>query len=130
MFHRRKSTLIKKIWKFRRDSKFASPSKLEAFKALLYAALKCLCDDELQALLKSVQSKGGIDTPCLCLKKSECLGGRQRHIDIKYVFGKAFVYPELETSRSLRALNCCATRIEPSSSCLNPYHSSHVIDSG
>lgn len=127
MFKRKRSSLIKKIWKFRKETKQTQPSEVESFRALLYTTLKQLSEDELHSLLKAVQRKGGVETPCLCPKYSS---RRQRNVDHRFVFCKAFVYPYLKSRATLRTLQCCSSKADSDFNCVNPYHFSHIIDTG
>ena len=127
----RKKHLIKKIWRFRKDSKEATESETDNCKALLHQTLKTLNEGELYVLYKSLQSRGGFDTPCLCLGESTFKKQERRKIEAKFIIAKSFLYPELQNVSTLRTLDCCASfGNENSAHCLNPYHYSHVIDLG
>ena len=127
MLRRKKINIIRKILKF---SKLSSK-----YSCRLKALLKTLTTEQLNVLMKCLQSKGGIESDCI-LCGSEL--SRQGHLpssspeqtEIKLLLAQAFRFPELTEEAFLKSLVCCSRRYcKPGDEqCINPYHTSLVVD--
>lgn len=112
---KKKSSLLKKVWRLK-ASTLAEPDA-----ALLHNVLKNMDERQLSTLLKSVETAGGCETACIgpsakCRKVAVC--------EQKVILLRAFCCAELRSIAQLKQLHGCTAAI-----CLNPYHSSLVIDS-
>ena len=124
MLRRKKINIIRKILKF---SKLSSK-----YSCRLKELLKTLTTEQLNVLLKCVESKGGMELDCLIYRRS-----RHRHLpsspgqtEIKLLLAQAFRFPELTEESFLKSLVCCSRRYcKPGEEeCINPYHTSLVVD--
>ena len=126
MLRRKKINIIRKILKF---SKLSSK-----YSCRLKALLKTLTTEQLNVLMKCLQSKGGIDSDCI-LYRSELsrhghLPSSPEQTEIKVLLAQAFRFPELTEESFLKSLVCCSRRYcKPGDEqCINPYHTSLVVD--
>lgn len=132
IFKKKKSTLIKKIWKLSKLSEMTQ-SESVMLETKLRAILKTLDEANLDIILKSIQSNGGIDTECVPTVASEgrvCSRRNRKINDPKFTLARAFRFPELTSDDNLRHLPCCRNHVNVTGycDCINPYHVSLVVE--
>jgi len=134
IFKKKKSSLIKKIKKLTKFSEMAQSDSVQ-IENKLHSILKTLDEVNLDIILKSIQSNGGIDTDCVPLVETENRNQnnrRNRKInDQKFTLARAFRFPELTSEDNLRHLPCCRNRFVTdvtNCECINPYHVSLVVE--
>lgn len=134
IFKKKKAILIKKIWKLAKLSEMAQSDAIMV-ETKLHSILKTLDEVNLDIILKSIQSNGGIDTDCVPIVPSEyrqCSNRRNRKTnDPKFTLARAFRFPELTPDDNLRHLPCCRCYINVTNlcDCINPYHVSLIVKS-
>jgi len=93
--------------------------------------IRTLSDDQLRTLLKSLESKGGINTDCIIVPvecefgKSVGLSGSSRKLRCDVLVCKVLRWPDIETKSELKTLVTCHN-CDEKLSCANPYHYSRV----
>uniref|UniRef100_A0A667YPT3 Mothers against decapentaplegic homolog n=1 Tax=Myripristis murdjan TaxID=586833 RepID=A0A667YPT3_9TELE len=99
----------------------------EELKSLAYALLKRLKEKPLDALLKAVETKGGIPSECVMVPRADLrLGGH--HVSPQYLLCKLFRWSDLQLSARLKALCHCQSfgAVDSAKVCCNPYHYSRL----
>lgn len=132
MFKKKKSSLIKKIWKLTKLSDMAKSDSI-VLESKLRSILKGLGEVDLDILLKSIQSNGGIDTDCVLVMANEGRHCNRKNInEPKFTLARAFRFPQLTSDDNLRHLPCCCRHLSVTSysDCINPYHVSLVVETG
>jgi len=132
IFKKKKSSLIKKIWKLTKLSEMAQSDSI-MLESKLRSILKALDEVNLDIILKSIQSNGGIDTDCVPIVASEnrhCNRRNRKINEPKFTLARAFRFPDLTSDDNLRHLPCCRNHINVTSycDCINPYHVSLVVE--
>lgn len=128
----KKSCIIKKIWKFSKLSSLKESKEAHEIKRKLHCLFKTLNEEELDVLLKTLQSNGGIESDCICIKPNDYrhISRRTSNFDPRISIAQAFRFPQM-TDEFLRILPCCCNHNTCYENvCINPYHSSLVVDSG
>lgn len=139
MFRSRRTTLVKRLWKLRVNDETRGSSEKEGsgspqdqeLKSVTQAFFKRLKEPQLEGFLQAMESKGGENTPCVLVAKSELRLGR--HTVLPHILCcKVFRWPKLPDDAEIKKLPCCATknRINDANICCNPYHWSVVIKIG
>ncbi|KAM4602551.1 mothers against decapentaplegic homolog 6-like [Polymixia lowei] len=99
----------------------------QELKTGVYALLKRLKEKPLEALLKAVETKGGIPSECVMVPQMELrLGGHQ--ISPQYLLCKLYRWNDLQHSAHLKALCHCQSfgAVDNAKVCCNPYHYSRL----
>ena len=123
MLRKKKFKIIRRILKF---SKLTGMEKKNSTD--LKAVLKSLSEDELDILFKSIQCKGGINSSCIVYNNKETLH-LLKPLEIRFLMAQAFRFPNLTKECFLKRLVCCSQRdCSSREQCINPYHSSVVVD--
>ena len=105
---------------------------IDAFSKFL---IRTLSDDQLRTLLKSLESKGGINTDCIIvpveyeLSRSVGLSGSSRKVRCDVLVCKVLRWPDIEGKSELKTLVTCHN-CDERLSCANPYHYSRVTRIG
>lgn len=105
---------------------------IDAFSKFLNNTLN---DYQLRTLLKSLESKGGINTDCIIvpsefeLGKNVGLGSSTVKSRSDVLFCKVLRWPDVETSSELKTLITCHN-YGGALSCANPYHYSKITRKG
>lgn len=138
MFRSRRTTLLKRLWKYRVNNETKSAtqkditgSEDQELKFVTQSFFKRLKEPQLEGLLQAMESRGGENTPCVPVSKSELHLGR--HWVLPYILCcKVFRWPSLSEDAEMKRLPCCVTREEESELmiCCNPYHWSIVVKIG
>ena len=131
MFKKKKSSLIKKLCKLTKLSEMAKSDSI-LLESKLRSILKALGEVDLDNMLKSTQSNGGIDTGCVLIMGSENRHCRRKINEPKFTIARAFRFPQLTSDDNLRHLPCCCRHLNVNtySDCINPYHMSLVVETG
>ena len=130
--YNKKCCMIKKILRFSKLPKDHS-QEVKDLRRKVHSIFKTLTDDQLDILLKTLQANGGIDSDCILVNTSTfrhincCTTNFVPHI----LLAKVFRFPSLK-DEYLRCLSCCHNHnsCDETKACINPYHSSVVIESG
>ncbi|XP_078141006.1 mothers against decapentaplegic homolog 6-like [Centroberyx gerrardi] len=99
----------------------------EELKSVAYALLKRLKEKPLDALVKAVETKGGIPSECVMVPRADLrLGGH--HISPQYLLCKLYRWSDLQLSARLKALCHCQSfgAVDSAKVCCNPYHYSRL----
>ena len=104
---------------------------IDAFSKFLNNTLN---DNQLRTLLKSLESKGGINTDCIIVPSEFELGqnvglGSTVKSRSDVLFCKVLRWPDVETSSELKTLITCHNN-GGALSCANPYHYSKITRRG
>jgi len=131
MFNK-KSCMIKKILRFSKLPKDQS-QEVKDLKRKLHSLFKTLTDTQLDVLLKTLQANGGIDSDCILVSTSSYrqIARRTTNFAPRLLLAKVFRFPNLK-DEYLRCLACCYNHnlCDENNMCINPFHSSLIIDSG
>lgn len=96
-----------------------------------HAFLKRLKDRSLDALVKAVETKGGVPGECVAVPRTELrLGGH--HVSPQYLLCRLFRWSDLPLSARLKALCHCQSfgSGDGAKVCCNPYHYSRLCGPG
>uniref|UniRef100_A0A667YQ30 Mothers against decapentaplegic homolog n=1 Tax=Myripristis murdjan TaxID=586833 RepID=A0A667YQ30_9TELE len=137
MFRSKRSGLVRRLWRSRSRRGREDDSRTvtcclhsgleEELKSLAYALLKRLKEKPLDALLKAVETKGGIPSECVMVPRADLrLGGH--HVSPQYLLCKLFRWSDLQLSARLKALCHCQSfgAVDSAKVCCNPYHYSRL----
>ncbi|XP_070184528.1 mothers against decapentaplegic homolog 6-like [Littorina saxatilis] len=135
MFRSRRSTLLKRLWKFRSAQheslgahETESGDDLEA-KSVAHSMLKRLKESQLDVLVHALETRGGETTECVLLPKGELKLGR-RMVAPHVLCCQLFRWPGMvKSDTQMKRLSCCATlETDPAYICCNPHHWSLLLD--
>lgn len=124
MFRSKRSSLVRELWKLRipqNDTESQNEKESHECKAVIHSMLKRLKEKNLEILLRSVESKGREETPCVLLPNVELKMGKMS-TDPHVLCCQIWRWPELTLDTTLRRLPCCETDKDPLYVCCNPYH--------
>ncbi|XP_041850111.1 mothers against decapentaplegic homolog 6-like isoform X2 [Melanotaenia boesemani] len=99
----------------------------EELASTAHAFLKRLKERSLDALVKAVETKGGILSECVMVPSTELRLGAH-HISPQYLLCKLFRWSDLPLSARLKALCHCQSfsAVDSAKACCNPYHYSRL----
>lgn len=130
--YNKKCCMIKKILRFSKLPKDHS-QEVKDLRRKVHSIFKTLSDDQLDILLKTLQANGGIDSDCILVNTSTFrhINNRTTNFAPRTLLAKVFRFPLLK-DEYLRCLSCCHNHnsCDENKVCINPYHSSVVIESG
>ena len=138
MFRSKRSSLVKRLWKFRVSDEAGSTSQKgssfgedQELKSVTQSFFKRLKEDQLETLLQAMESKGGEKTPCIPVSKSDIRLGR-RTVSPYILCCRVFRWPDLSKDTDMKRLPCCERQNEEKEAviCCNPYHWSLVVHIG
>lgn len=103
----------------------------EELASTAHAFLKRLKERSLDALVKTVETKGGISSECVMVPSTELRLGAH-HISPQYLMCKMYRWSDLQLSARLKTLcHCQSFGAEDSAKvCCNPYHYSRLCGPG
>ena len=138
MFRSKRSSLVKRLWKFRISDEAGSSSKKngsttedQELKSVTQSFFKRLKEDQLETLLQAMESKGGEKTACVPVSKSDLRLGR-RTVSPYMLCCRVFRWPDLPRDAEMKRLPSCERQNEEKEAviCCNPYHWSLVVSIG
>ncbi|XP_029986854.1 mothers against decapentaplegic homolog 6-like [Sphaeramia orbicularis] len=99
----------------------------EELEGTAHAFLKRLKERSLEALLKTVETKGGLPGECVMVPSTDLRLGAHR-ISPQYLLCKLFRWSDLQLSARLKALCLCQSSgaVDGAKVCCNPYHYSRL----
>ncbi|XP_070826338.1 mothers against decapentaplegic homolog 6-like [Chaetodon trifascialis] len=99
----------------------------EELASIAHAFLKRLKERSLDALVKAVETKGGISSECVLVPSTELRLGAH-HISPQYLLCKMYRWSDLPLSARLRTLSHCQSfgAVDSAKVCCNPYHYSRL----
>lgn len=124
MFRSKRSSLVRELWKLRipqNDTESQNEKDSHECKAVIHSMLKRLKEKNLEILLRSIESKGREETPCVLLPNVELKMGKLS-TDPHVLCCQIWRWPDLTLDTTLRRLPCCETDKDPLYVCCNPYH--------
>lgn len=147
MFRSKRNSLVKLLWKYKiNDETKGSPQKdkptmaqkaavslqeeLE-LKSVTHSFLKRLKVEQLEVLVRAMESRGGEVTPCVPVSRSDLWLGK--HVVSPYVLCcRVFRWPDLRSDVEMKRLPSCTRLNEDKEAvvCCNPYHWSVVVKIG
>ncbi|CAG5116354.1 unnamed protein product [Candidula unifasciata] len=146
MFRSKRSSLVKRLWKYRVNDETKSSSQRDTstaplqpdsttsfhedieFKSVTNSFLKRLKEDQLEALVQAMESRGGEVTPCVPVAKSFLRIGRLM-VSPYVLCCRVFRWPDLKSDADMKRLPSCMRQNEDKEAviCCNPYHWSLVV---
>ncbi|KAF7669517.1 hypothetical protein LDENG_00179730 [Lucifuga dentata] len=94
----------------------------EELASLAHALLKRLKEKSLDTLLKAVESRGGMNSECVMVPRTD------HHISPQYLLCKLYRWSDLQPSARLKALCQCQSfgAVDSAKVCCNPHHYSRL----
>ena len=132
MFKSRRSTLVRRLWRLRCQHEAGSPTETAEdleFKSVAHAMLKRLKEKQLEALIDSIESKGGEEGECVLIPKGDNRLGK-RTMSSLVLCCRLWRWSDLTNSTELKRLPCCKSENDPIYDCCNPYHWSLLTQPG
>nr|AVK72360.1 SMAD6 protein [Meara stichopi] len=120
MFRSRRSSLSRQLWKLKSSTEECNLAA--KIKSSIHQILKSFDDDDLEQLVKAVDSSGTIQSDCvLAPVKGLRLGDEL--VSANWLFMKIWRVSELHNSVELKNLGYCSSGDDkPGYCCCNPYH--------
>uniref|UniRef100_A0A3Q2NT34 Mothers against decapentaplegic homolog n=1 Tax=Fundulus heteroclitus TaxID=8078 RepID=A0A3Q2NT34_FUNHE len=128
MFKSKRSGLVRRLWRSRLVTESDVRTGLEEdLASTAHAFLKRLKDRSLDALVKAVETKGGVPGECVIVPRTE-LRLSAHHVSPQYLLCRLFRWSDLPLSARLKALCHCQSFGSGDSVrvCCNPYHYSRL----
>lgn len=126
---------MKRLWKHR-VVKYETTSSISTefeddleVKSTAQSMLKRLKENQLEALVQSVECKGGETTECVLMPKGDLRLGK-RTVSPQILCCQLWRWPDIDSDIKMKRLPCCLTIDDPMHVCCNPHHWSLLLDTG
>jgi len=142
MFRSKRSSLAKRLWKKRisgidsndeeRRRQLEPIDRLDSqVETCVQSMLKRLKENQLQSLIRAIDSKGGEVSDCVLVPKVEIRIGKRVSIGPHVLCCQVWRWPNIRHSSDIKPLHWCnCSTSDPIYVCINPYHWTQVCKTG
>lgn len=124
MFKSRRTLLVRRLWKLRCQNETGSEAETSdelELRSVAHSMLKRLKERQLEALISSIESKGGEASECVLLPRGEMRIGKKCLTPL-VLCCKMWRWADLTNFTEMKRMPCCTSENDPGYECCNPYH--------